>query len=81
MKKWEGKKDFNFPHFCSVGNGKVKKWKKVSLYKILVYFFKKWCPIKKKKKKKKRNKAPMALENQKKKKDKAVFQLELIKIK
>ena len=31
----------------------MKKWKKVSLYKILVYFFKKWCPIKKKKKKKK----------------------------
>ena len=28
MEKWENKKDFNFPHFCLVGSGKMKEWKK-----------------------------------------------------
>ena len=28
MKKWEDRKDFNFPPFCLVGSEKVEGWKK-----------------------------------------------------
>ena len=27
MKKWEDRKNFNFPHFCLIGSEKVEKWK------------------------------------------------------
>ena len=31
MEKWEDRKDFNFPHLCLIGGGKVERLKKMSL--------------------------------------------------
>ena len=28
MEKWKDRKNFNFPHFCLVGSGKMEIWKK-----------------------------------------------------
>ena len=34
VEKWEDRKYFNFPYFCLVETKKVKRWKKISLYKF-----------------------------------------------
>ena len=34
VKKWEDRKDFNFPHFCSVGSVKSGEMEKMCLYKF-----------------------------------------------
>ena len=37
MEKRENRKNFNFPPFCLVGNGKVEGWKKCVYINLLIY--------------------------------------------
>ena len=32
IEKWKDKRNFNFPHLCLVGGGKMEGWKKISFF-------------------------------------------------
>ena len=34
IEKWKDKRNFNFPHLCLVGGGKIEGWKKISFFYI-----------------------------------------------